>query len=185
LALFATGIVLLGARHASAQTQSGGVVAVLDVKRVFDECTQFQEQIKVIKQDIKSFEEQFRQEGEALLKERRELGERFKSHTPEYKRGEADLARRFSDLKVRRELKQKEILEHEAALYYDTYQRIISTVTQFADTNGVTLVLRYESKPIDRDNRAEVIQGVNRRIVFQRNRDLTSFIVAEMNKPIR
>ena len=98
---------------------------------------------------------------------------------------EADLARRFSDLKVRRELKQKEILEQEAGLYYDTYKKIVDEVTRFADSNGVTLVLRYESKPIDRDNRNEVIQGVNRRVVFQRNRDLTNFIVAEMNKNVR
>ena len=183
LALFATGIVLFTANQTTAQTQQpGGVVAVLDVKQVFDDCTAFQNEIQVIKQEIKAFEEKFRQEGETLLEERRKLSEQFRSNSQEFKDGEADLARRFSDLKVRQQLKQKEILEKEASVYYDTYKKIATIVANFAEANGITLVLRYESKPIDRDNRAEVIQGVNRRVVFQRNRDLTKFISQEVNK---
>jgi Skp family chaperone for outer membrane proteins len=181
LALFATGIVLFAVNPANAQTQQGGVVAVLDVKQVFDNCEAFQNEVQVIKQEIKGFEEKFRQEGESLLKERQGLGDKFRSTSPEYKAAEADLARRFSDLKVRQQLKQKEILEREAGVYYDTYQKIVSVVSNFAETNGITLVLRYESKPIDRDNRAEVIQGVNRRVVFQRNRDLTALITEKVN----
>lgn len=182
LALFATGIVLFAANSTTAQAQQqGGVVAVLDVKKVFDDCEAFQNEIQVIKQEIKGFEEKFRQEGEALLKERQDLGNKYRSTSPEYKAAEADLARRFSDLKVRQQLKQKEILEREAGLYYDTYQKIVSVVSKFAENNGITLVLRYESKPIDRDNRPEVIQGVNRRVVFQRNRDLTALISKEIN----
>lgn len=182
LALFATGIVLSAANQATAQTQQqGGVVAVLDVKKVFDECTAFQNEIQVIKQEIKGFEEKFRKEGEALLQERRDLGNKYKSNSPEYKRAEADLARRFSDLKVRQQFKQKEILEREAALYYDTYKKILTLVANFAEANGITLVLRYESEPIDGEDRAKVIQGVNRRVVFQRNRDLTGIITEKIN----
>jgi Skp family chaperone for outer membrane proteins len=183
LALFATGIVLFSANQTSAQTQQpGGVVAVLDVKQVFDDCTSFQNEVQVIKQEIKAFEEKFRQEGETLLEARRKLSEQFRSNSDEFRNGEADLARQFSDLKVRQQLKQKEILEKEAALYYDTYQKISKIVASFAEANGITLVLRYESKPIDQGDRAQVIQGVNRRVVFQRNRDLTKFISQEVNK---
>lgn len=182
LALFATGIVLFTANQTVAQAQQGGVVAVLDVKEVFDKCTAFQNEVQIIKQEIKAFEEKFRQEGETLLEARRKLSEQFRSNSKEFRDGEADLARQFSDLKVRQQLKQKEILEKEAALYYDTYQRISKIVASFAEANGITLVLRYESKRIDRDNRAEVIQGVNRRVVFQRDRDLTTLISKEVNK---
>lgn len=179
---FAVGITLVAASQAGAQTQqSGGVVAVLDVKQVFDDCDAFQNEIKVIKQEIKAFEEKFRQEGEGLLQERRDLGDKYKTTSTEFKSAEADLARRFSDLKVRQQLKQKEILEREAALYYDTYKTILSLVARFAEANGITLVLRYESNPIDREDRAAVIQGVNRRVVFQRNRDLTTIITKELN----
>lgn len=107
LALFATGIVLFAVNPANAQTQQGGVVAVLDVKQVFDDCKAFQNEVQVIKQEIKGFEEKFRQEGEALLKERQGLGDKYRSTSPEYKAAEAELARRFSDLKVRQQLKQK------------------------------------------------------------------------------
>lgn len=165
-----------------AEPNSGGVVAVLDVKAVFDEHQRFQTQVNQIKQEIEGFEQSFVKQRDALIAEGKRLGETFQVGTPDYKRTEADLARRASDLEVQRQLKQKEIIEKEARAYYDAYQEIIAEVAAFADQNGIALVLRYEGSAIDKDNRGDVIKGVNRYVVFQRNRDLTSVIIERVNR---
>ena len=55
----------------------------------------------------------------------------------------------------------------------------VSTVDSTVD--HIALVLRFDSEPIDKDSRTAVIKGVNRNVVFQRNRDLTDIILERVN----
>ena len=57
----------------------------------------------------------------------------------------------------------------------------MNAVSAFADANAISLVLRYDSAKIDRHNRPDVIKGVNRYVVFQRDRDLTKIIIKQLN----
>lgn len=173
---------LLGVGATVSTAQEGGVVAVLDVKKVFDEHRAFQGEVEAIKNDIKAFEKNFMAQRDNLLAERKAMDDTLTPGTVDYKRREADLAQAASDLEVKKTLKQKSIVEREAKAYYDTYRHIVAEVNAFADANGIVLVLRYDSEPIDKDNRTDVIKGVNRHVVYQQNRDLTDIIVARVNQ---
>ena len=54
-------------------------------------------------------------------------------------------------------------------------------VENIASQHGISLVLRFDSEEIDPNNRAEVIKGVNRAVVYHRRLDLTGMVSKEMN----
>ena len=45
----------------------------------------------------------------------------------------------------------------------------------------ISMVLRFDSSPIDRENRGDVIKGVNRAVVYHNNLDLTDHVIQALN----
>jgi ribosomal protein L12E/L44/L45/RPP1/RPP2 len=78
-------------------------------------------------------------------------------------------------------LKQKNVAEQEAKVYYNTYNQIYKQVEIFADSYGIGLVLRHNNVQMDPQKRDTVLQGVNRAIVFQRNLDITEEVIKRVN----
>ena len=107
---------------------------------------------------------------------------RNKPGSLEYKQKEEELARMQSDLQVQVGLKRKEFLEQEARVYFHVYRDIEQVVAQFAQRYRIDLVLRFNGDPMKEDDRASVLQGVNRAIVYQNGRDITQSILAELNR---
>ena len=168
----------------ASNAKAESVVAVIDVKKVFDEHLGFQDQLARIKGVVQAFETDFKKKIDSLKQKRLLLdgdSSTYRRDSPQYNQEIGRLAREASDLEVQRKLKQKEVLEQESAAYHKTYGQIVNAVTAFADANGISLVLRYDSATIDRYNRPDVIKGVNRYVVFQRDRDLTRIIIKQLN----
>lgn len=158
----------------------GGIVAVLDVAKVFKEHAQFNASMEAIKKEIEVFEEDFRGKRESLQNQIRAL--QSLQGQPEFKTEEAALARKEADLQIEANQKRAEILSKEAEIYYSTYNEVVATVARLSGSYGISLVIRYDSGAIDQTDRASVIKGVNRSVVFQRDLDLTSLVLQELNK---
>ena len=158
----------------------GGIVAVLDVAKVFKEHAQFNASMEAIKKEIEVFEEDFRGKRESLQNQIRAL--QSLQGQPEFKTEEAALARKEADLQIEANQKRAEILSKEAEIYYSTYNEVVATVARLSGSYGITLVIRYDSGAIDQTDRASVIKGVNRSVVFQRDLDLTKLVLQELNK---
>ena len=105
----------------------------------------------------------------------------FKPSSLEYKQMEEELARTQSDLQVKVGLKRKEFLEQEARVYYRVYREVEQAVALFAQRNRIGLVLRYNGDEMKEDDRASVLQGVNRAVVYQSNLDVTNFVLQQLN----
>ena len=127
--------------NATAQTSRGTAVAVLDVSRVFKEHTTFTKKMDSLKAEAKEFERSINQQQQEIVKRAKEVSEEYSSSSLEFKRAEAELAQRQSDLRVKLQLKRKEMLEREAKLYYETYQRMLQIVNGLADKHQLSLVL--------------------------------------------
>lgn len=166
-------------QQAQEQGQSG-IVAVLDVAKVFKEHAQFNASMEAIKKEIEVFEEDFRGKRESLQNQIRAL--QSLQGQPEFKTEEAALARKEADLQIEANQKRAEILSKEAEIYYSTYNEVVATVARLSGSYGISLVIRYDSGAIDQTDRASVIKGVNRSVVFQRDLDLTKLVLQELNK---
>ena len=178
-------LLLLAVSTARAQSPgvqpAGTAIAVLDVGKVFETYKPFKDKLEAIKQEVKAFESEINNERKTITDRAAEL-QQYRAGSFEYKRLETELAKKTSDIQVQAQLKRKDILEREARVYYETYQQMVAAVGRIAKQHGLALVLRYNSKPIDAANRADVLRGVNQTVVFQDHRDITSLVLEEIGK---
>lgn len=180
--IFSLSIALLFVANVQAQQKSGPSVAVVDVAKVFKNHAGFKQKLDAMKEELKTFQSTTTNQLKALQERARQLSNQFKPGTAAYKRAEADIATSESDIRVKAKLKQKELLEREARLYYDTYQEIRGIISQLATHYGISMVLRFDSEEIDPQDLSKM-QGVLNRfvIVAQPNVDLTGAVLRQVN----
>jgi Skp family chaperone for outer membrane proteins len=181
LALVATIMTPLTHQSVSGQdNQSAGLVAVLDVAKVFKENAGFDAKMKAIKSEADDLKVQITQQQEAIKAEAEQLGQ-YNVGSPERNSLEEQLEQKQTSLRTKARQAETELLNREAKIYYDTYKEMQSVVSSMASQYGISLVLRFDSDTIDPQNRAEVIKGVNRAVVFHRRLDLTNQVIKQMN----
>ena len=176
LALVAT----LVNQPANAQDGKSGLVAVLDVAKVFKENQGFDAKMKAIKKEADTLKTQITQEQETIKARAQQLGQ-FEVGAPERNKLEAELEQQQAALRTRARQAEADLLNREARIYYNTYNEMQTIVGSMATQHGISLVLRFDSEEIDADNRTEVIKGVNRAVVYHRRLDLTTMVSKAMN----
>lgn len=170
------------ATGSQAQDGAPGLVTVLDVAKVFENHPVFKARMDELKNEVTAFQQKVRAQVTDLAKKRQELTQKFKIGTPEFKQEEEALARQEAELKVKTGQTERDYMDREAMLYYETYIELQQIVANFARANNISLVLRFDSTDIDKTNRASVSNGVNRFIVYQEKLDLTALIIDEVTK---
>jgi Skp family chaperone for outer membrane proteins len=166
---------------AAPSAPTGTNVAVIDVALIFKKHNRFNAAMQDIKKDIEDFDTFVRGE-QTKMKGLAEQLQTFKQGSLEYKQKEEEIARLTSEMQVKIGLKRKEFLEQEARVYYHVYREIEQSVQNFAIRNRIGLVMRYNGDDMKEDDRASVLQGVNRAVVFQQNLDITQFILDDLNR---
>ncbi len=134
-----------------------------------------------MKQEVLAIEEQLKSRHQEIDTLRGKLGQ-FRPGTAEYKTTEAEIAQKQAGLQADTQLKRNEFLEKEAQVYYDIYMEVAGEIKSFADNHGIGLVLRFSDDKIDPVNRASVLQGVNRPVVYQRNLNITYDILDRLQR---
>jgi len=175
IALVACVLSLAGTLNA----QESGMVAVLDVAKVFEANQAFTDRMDAIKVEAEQFK--MKMEGEqANLQQQAAPLKDYKPGSPEFNQLQGQLEQETARLRTLAQQTNTDLLNREARIYYDTYNAMQQTVTELAGQYKISLILRYDSKPIDPDNRPEVIKGVNRNVVYQNKLDLTSMVIEQM-----
>jgi Skp family chaperone for outer membrane proteins len=159
---------------------AGTSVAVIDIAYIFKNHVRFNKQMNDMKGDIEAFDTSIRTDQTNFAKKREAL-QTFNPSSPEYKKAEEELARMKSDLDIKVAVKRREFLEQEAKVYYGIYREVEDSVAMFAQRNRIGLVLRYTGDEMKPDDRASVLQGVNKPVVYQDRLDITQHILNQLN----
>ncbi len=165
---------------AQQDNSNGGLVAILDVAKVFKDNPVFDTKMKAIKAEADALKKKIQDQQELIRKDAAGL-EEFGVGTPERNNLEATLEQRQAALRTQARQAEADLLAREAGIYYDTYTEMQTVVAKLANQYGISLVMRFDSAPISRDNRPEVIQAVNRTIVYHHKVDLTGMVIQAMN----
>lgn len=158
---------------------AGTIVALVDIGHVFKNHPRVKQQVEAMKQDLGNYEKEIVAARQDLSKQREKMV-KFTVGSPEYKQAEEQIARQVSDLQVRDQMKKKEVLDSEARIYFDAYKEVQDVVGRLSNEYGIGLVIRFDSQPIDPNDRNAVQAGVNRNVVFQRNLDLTPLVLERL-----
>lgn len=173
-------VTLIFSSGAIAQEGTGGLVTVLDVAKVFEQNKYFSDKMEQIKSEAGSLKESIQErqrkiQQDAMAVQDLEVGSDTRNQR------ELELEQRQTALRTEARQKEQDLLNREARIYYETYETMQDVVTKVAQENNIALVLRYDSTPIDKTNRNEVIKGVNRTVVYHKQLDLTKLVSETLN----
>ncbi len=159
--------------------EGGGLVAVLDVAKVFEQNAVFNQRMEAIKTEAEQFKTRMEGEQNSIRQEAERLNE-FTPDSEQFRQLESQLEQRTAALRTTARQTNTELLTREAKIYFDTYTRMQEIVASIAAEYKITLVVRFDSAAINGEDRGEVIKGVNRNVVYQKNLDLTTMVVERM-----
>lgn len=165
---------------AGASASAGTNVAVIDLGYVFMNATTFKNEMDLIKQKFEEFDAQMKARDKDFVAKREELAA-LKTGTLEYKQKEEELARMQTDAQLDMRLKQKELAEQEARVYFKTMVEVDKRIAMFAQKYRIGIVLRFNRDEMKEEN---VKQILNRVVVWQSQIDITDAILAELNRGV-
>jgi len=183
LSCFCSAVVLAAVVNVApvmAQATSAGNIAVIDIPVIFKSHNLFKKQMDDLKAQVEAAESALSKDRDQMKSMVEEL-QGYKAGSPEYKGLEERLAKLQAELQVKVGIQKKDFMEREARIYFNTYNQITETVSTFAKRYNISLVLRYNSNPIDPQNRQSVLEGVNRPVIYQSNIDITYDILQILN----
>lgn len=156
-------------------------VALLDVGFIFKNHQGFKQQMDSMKADVAKFEQELKTQQQSIQQRSRQLGT-LKAGSPQYKQLEERTTKDLADLKVKMQLRRKEIMEEEAKIYMNTYKEVMSAVSAFANANNIHLVLRYdrEANPGEAASPQETLKIINRPVIFQNRLDISPAILNQV-----
>jgi Skp family chaperone for outer membrane proteins len=180
LALFACLVVLSCPLFGQEGAGGGsGVVAVLDVALVFEKNPSFKQRMDALTAEADQFKAKMEAEQSSIRKKAEQLNT-FAPDSIEYRQLESELAQQTTTLQTLARQTNNDFLNREAQVYFETYTQMQQVVAAIAAKYNICLVLKFESTPIDSNDRGDVIKGVNRNIVYQKELDLTDLVIRDM-----
>jgi hypothetical protein len=152
-------------------------LAVVDVARIFKNCRDFNAEMSRIKAEIEVFERD-------VISRQAEISKLVPTDAGSAPPSAADTAKAAE---LREKLtadvaaRKKAFLAEEALVYFKYYSQVEKVAAEMAKARDIGLVLRYNSDAMDPTDRASVLQGVNRAVVYTAVPDLTGDLLAALN----
>ena len=152
-------------------------VAILDLTYIFKNHSRFQALTNDMRRDVDNAENSLKAERDAFQQLTARL-EEFKKGTNEYKQLEEEIARRAADLQLKINIQKRTFLEQEAKIYFSVYQEVLNHVKTYAESNGISMVMRFNGDPIDTSDPQEVLKELNKSVIYyNRAIDITPIIL--------
>ena len=169
-------VLLFSASSSFAQQQ----VVVVDMGKIFREHISFKSQIAALQKEVEGLKLSIQADRTKIQSESEALSAIDKS-SPNFRTKEAEIAKMAADMQLGHNMKNRDFMEKEAKVYYQTYVQILTTVQDFCRKNNVALVVRFNGEAIDPNNRTSVLAGVNNVVVYQDQKDITALIITAIN----
>jgi Skp family chaperone for outer membrane proteins len=169
-------------RGAAPTAGHAGGVAVVDITYILDNHPRLQAATERFKTDVENTGRKFKAEQEEIAKAAEKL-RTFKPGSPEYKHLEEELTQKQSDLKVKASLEEKDFAERESQMYLAAYREVNAMVHAYAQRQGILLVLRFNGKPVDPNNREAIRAELFKSVVYNDpSIDITDPILNELKR---
>lgn len=178
--LDAQGRPFLDSRSSTAVSPQSTLVAVVDLRKVFDGHESFRVHIEAVQRDARLVESELSSKQKELASKNAKLRQ-LQSDTAAYLRLESELAHQAANLQVLARQKQKELMQAEAQHYYQAYREILDAVARVAQRHAISLVLRVDHQSVDDTNLRAVAQEMARPVVIEENLDITQQVLEELH----
>lgn len=159
-------------------------VGLIDMAQVFKDYEKFKTHREALQAEIEQSDAKAKQ----MLAEMKQLQEvaqsgQLKQDSEQYQQIEQQLITKKGELESYRQVQQREFLRKESEIYKQVYLEVQDMVEKFANAFNYTLIVRFNASKVDEaENPQEVIQSMNRQVVFHRHKDdITPRILQALN----
>jgi Skp family chaperone for outer membrane proteins len=171
------------ARQAMAQgAPNAQNIAVIDIGKILKADEKFKRQMADLQAEVAATENQLRADAkvvEGLVQQQKT----FAPGTPDYTRLDAEITQRSADLQVKKNLKNKELVERQSKMLLGAYLEVQDAVREFSKRYNIGLVIQYDSAEINPADPQAILSGAHRQIVFVNpGLDITQDILTMLNR---
>ena len=159
-------------------------VGLIDMANVFKDYEKFKALSEALRAEVAESDAQAQEMVAAMQRiQAQATSGTYEEGSPEYAALEQQLIEGQSELEAFRRQKQREFLRQEADIYRTVYLEVQDAVSMYAQHYKYTLIMRFNrSKVEDAENPQEIIQSMNRPVVYYNGQDdLTDPIVNYLN----
>ncbi len=157
-------------------------VGLIDMAFVFKNYKKFE----TLREDLKVEIAESEEKAKNMQKETAELQQQLKAFTEgsaEYTKVEKQLVQKAADFENFRRQMSREFLKKESQIYLQVYNEVSKTVEKYALHFKYTLIMRFNREDLDTENPQQLLQGMNRQVVYYRgDDDITTPVLENLNK---
>jgi len=170
------------AAPAAAASNSPHKVGLIDMAHVFKNYKKFETLREELKEEISGSEAKAK-----LMQE--ELGEMQKTMKglaeggPEFSKAEQIIVKKAAEFETFRRSASRDFLKKESQIYLQVYNETSDAVKRYADFYKYTLVIRFNREDLDTENPQNLLQGMNRQVVYHKPEDdITVSVLDYLNR---
>jgi Skp family chaperone for outer membrane proteins len=156
-------------------------IAVVDIPYIFKHYGRFRATSDAMKKEMETIDANVKAERASIAEAERQRNS-FNVGTAEYKKADEELARMMAEFQLKTSKLQKDFMERQAKLYYQTYLEVVNAVNAYATSQNIALVMRFNGEPVDPNKRDEVMRDINKQVVVQNKIDITPDVLMLLNR---
>ena len=167
---------------AAAASSTPHKVGLIDMAHVFKNYKKFESLREDLKVEISDSEEKAKEMQKGIV----DLQQKMKGlveGAPEYSKYEQQAVKQAAEFENFRRQMSREFLKKESQIYLQVYNEVSKMVEKYATHFNYTLIIRFNREDLDTENPQQLLQGMNRQVVYYRpNEDITTPVLESLNK---
>jgi Skp family chaperone for outer membrane proteins len=145
-------------------------VGLIDMAHVFKHYKKFEMLREDLKLEIGESEEKAKAMQTELVAMQGNMKKLIEG-SPEFTKAEQEIVKKAAEFENFRRAAQRDFLKKESQIYLQIYNETTDAVTRYASHFGYTLVIRFNREELDTENPQNLLQGMNRQVVYHRGED--------------
>lgn len=157
-------------------------VGLIDMAHVFKNYKKFEALRDELKEEIGASEEKAKlMQGE--LAEMQKSMKGLAEGGPEFTKAEQIIVKKAADFETFRRAASRDFLKKESQIYLQVYNETSAAVEKYAKYHKYTLIIRFNREELDTENPQNLLQGMNRQVVYhQAEDDITPSVLEFLNR---
>lgn len=156
-------------------------IAVVDIPYIFKNYERFKSTSEGMKNEMETIDADVKAERSRIAATEQERN-KYNVGTAEYKKYDEEMARMMAEFQLKTSKLQKDFMERQAKLYYQTYLEVVDAVNVYAKSHNIGVVLRFNGEPVDPNRREDVMRDINKQVVIQDRIDITPDVLMLLNR---
>ena len=157
-------------------------VGLIDMAHVFKNYKKFEALREELKDEIAASEAKAK-EMQTDLAEMQKAMKGLTEGGPEFTKAEGAIVKKAADFESFRRTASREFLQKESKIYLLVYNETSAAVKKYADFHKYSLIIRFNREELDTENPQNLLQGMNRQVVYHHEEDdITPSVLEFLNR---